>query len=89
MHQRNFPVLSIMARDLLTPPASTVASESAFSAGNRVLTEKRTRLNEESLDALMCLKDWNDARKRIQDQIPEDDVSQEFANCNINDNDEE
>jgi len=27
--------------------------------------------------------------KRIQDQIPEDDVSQEFANCNINDNDED
>jgi hypothetical protein len=71
-----------MARDLLTPPTSTVASESGFSAKNKVLTEKRTRLNEESL---MCLKDWNDARKRIQDQIPEDDLFQEFSNCNIND----
>ena len=89
LHQRNFPVLSIMARNLLTPSASTVVSESAFSAGSRVLTEKRTRLNEESLESLICLKDWNDARKRIQDQIPEDDLSNEFSSFNINNDDEE
>ena len=39
-----FPIISIMARDLLTPPASSVASESAFSASNRVLDERRSRL---------------------------------------------
>ena len=38
-HVRAFPVLSIIARDLLTPPASTVASESAC-IGGRVLEEK-------------------------------------------------
>ena len=33
-----------MARDILTVLVSTVASESAFSAGNRVLDEQRSRL---------------------------------------------
>ena len=47
-----------MARDLLTPPASTVASESAFSIGGRVLEERRSRLSPDMLDCLMCLKDW-------------------------------
>ena len=34
-HVRAFPILSIMARDLLTPPTSTVASKSAFSIEER------------------------------------------------------
>ncbi|KAL6179493.1 hypothetical protein ACLB2K_051008 [Fragaria x ananassa] len=55
-HSRNFPVLSIMARDLLTTLVSTVASESAFSAGGRVLDEKRSRLTPGNLEALMMKK---------------------------------
>ncbi|KAH9650480.1 hypothetical protein KPL70_026399 [Citrus sinensis] len=61
-----FPILSIMARDLLTPPASTVASESAFSIGGRILDEHRSRLSSETLDSLLCLKDWEDAERRVQ-----------------------
>ncbi|KAI5344310.1 PREDICTED: zinc finger [Prunus dulcis] len=60
-HEKNFHVLSIMARDVLTTPVSTVASESAFSAGGHVLDEKRTRLTPQICEALMCLKDWEDA----------------------------
>ena len=55
-HVRAFPVLSIMTRDLLTPPASTFASESAFSIGRRVLKKGRSRLSPDMLDCLMCLK---------------------------------
>jgi len=40
-HARAFLVLSIMARDLLTPSTSTVASESAFSIGGKVLEGKK------------------------------------------------
>jgi hypothetical protein len=76
-HSQKFPVLSIMARDLLTPPASTVASESAFSAGGRVLDERRSRLEQTTLDCLICMKDWEHAMDRVQDQS--DFITEEFS----------
>ncbi|BBN68166.1 hypothetical protein Prudu_308S000300, partial [Prunus dulcis] len=61
-----------MARDVLTTSVSTVASESAFSAGGRVLDEKRMRLTPQICEALMCLKDWEDADFRTQSFVDED-----------------
>ena len=55
-----------MARDLLAPPASTVASKSAFSTSGRILDEHRSRLSLETLDSLLCLKDCEDAERRVQ-----------------------
>ena len=49
-HESTFPVLSKMARDLLTPPVSTVASESTFSIAENILGERRTRLSDEMLE---------------------------------------
>ena len=49
-----YTVLSKMAADILVIPISTVASESTFSAGDRVVDEFRSRLNEESVEALIC-----------------------------------
>ncbi|RZC72948.1 hypothetical protein C5167_048428 [Papaver somniferum] len=70
-------IVEIMARDLLTPPASTVASESCFSLSGRILSKKRSRLAPDILDALVCSKDWNDARKRRQEFNDEyEEVSQ-------------
>ncbi|KAF7120467.1 hypothetical protein RHSIM_Rhsim11G0157700 [Rhododendron simsii] len=78
-----YPVLSIMARDLLTPPVSTVASESAFSAGKRVLDERRSRLAPDILDCLICLKDWEDARLGIQKRSAKDEFRGYFADSDI------
>nr|GFC53672.1 zinc finger BED domain-containing protein RICESLEEPER 2 [Tanacetum cinerariifolium] len=64
--QSQFPVLSIMARDLLSVQAFTVASESAFSLSGRVLSIRRTRLTPASLEMCICLKDHLDAQERIQ-----------------------
>ena len=74
-------MLSHMARDLLTPSVSTVASVSAFSAGDRVLDEKMSRLSSDMLDCIMCLKDWEDAQYRMQRQM--DDIVQDFENLDI------
>ncbi|RZC84197.1 hypothetical protein C5167_046986 [Papaver somniferum] len=77
----NFPVVQIMARDLLTPPASTVASESTFSACGRVLDEKRSRLKSEMLESLICVKDWDDAKYR--DQAYTDEIAVEFERLGV------
>ena len=55
-----------MPRDLLTPPVSTVASESTFSIAANILEERRTRLSDEMLKVLTCLKDWEDVHFRLQ-----------------------
>ena len=53
-----FPVLSHMARDLLAIPISTVASESAFSTGGRVLDDFRSSLTPMMVERLVCTQDW-------------------------------
>ncbi|CAI0548980.1 unnamed protein product [Linum tenue] len=53
-----YPTISEMARDILVVPISTVASESAFSTGGRVLDSFRTSLSPEVVEALICCEDW-------------------------------
>jgi hypothetical protein len=59
-----YPVMSLIARDLLAVQVSTVASESAFSAGGRVIDPFRSRLDPEMVEALICTKDWFGAARR-------------------------
>ena len=60
------------ARDLLTPPASTTASEFAFNTGGRVLTDTRNRLASDTIEIIICGKDWLDAEKRSQNKTIND-----------------
>ncbi|KAJ0559990.1 putative HAT dimerization domain, ribonuclease H-like superfamily [Helianthus annuus] len=53
-----YPTLARMARDFLTIPVSTIASESTFSASGRVLNEHRSSLGKDTVEALICTKDW-------------------------------
>ena len=53
-----FPTLGQLARTVLMIPATSVASESAFSASGRVLDDFRTSLNPDTLEALVCTQDW-------------------------------
>jgi len=60
-----YPILSRMARDILVVPASSVASESAFSIGKRVISDDRSRLAPETIEALVYRQDWIRASSKI------------------------
>ncbi|KAL4587636.1 hypothetical protein LXL04_000508 [Taraxacum kok-saghyz] len=53
-----FPILSLMARDLLAIPVSTVASESVFSTSGRILDPYRSSLTDKMIQCLICTQDW-------------------------------
>lgn len=53
-----YPTLRKIAKDILAIPVSTVASESAFSTGGRVVSPHRSRLTSTTVEALMCLQNW-------------------------------
>ncbi|WKA04800.1 hypothetical protein VitviT2T_022805 [Vitis vinifera] len=53
-----YPTLQMIVRDIYAIPVSTVASESAFSTGGRVVSKHRSRLHPDTLEALMCAQSW-------------------------------
>jgi hypothetical protein len=57
-HKRTYPVLSILAKDVLSIHVSTISSESAFSLTGRIIEERRRRLSPETVEMLSCIKDW-------------------------------
>ena len=60
-----YPILARIAKDVLAIPASTVASESAFSTGKRIINDFRSSLAPETVEALICLQDWYRAEGNI------------------------
>jgi hypothetical protein len=53
-----------LLRDVVTVQVSTVASESAFSAGGHVVDPYRSSLGPNMVDALICTKDWVAAERK-------------------------
>jgi len=75
-----YPVLSILARDVLTVPVSTVSSESAFSLSGRILEDRRTSLTSEMVEILMTVKDWELAEQRAQHTVENQELADSFEN---------
>ncbi|KAF3782511.1 putative AC transposase [Nymphaea thermarum] len=53
-----YPILSHMARDILCIPITSVAFESAFSTGGRIVDESRSSLSPKTVEELVCAGDW-------------------------------
>ncbi|KAM3303637.1 hypothetical protein P3S67_014667 [Capsicum chacoense] len=52
------PIVSKIARDVLSIPVSTVASESTFSTGGRILDSYRSSFSAKMVEALICTQQW-------------------------------
>jgi hAT family C-terminal dimerisation region/Domain of unknown function (DUF4413) len=57
-NSESYPTLAKMARDFLPVQVSSVASESAFSAAGRLTDHLRSSMSAETIEALVCSKDW-------------------------------
>jgi len=53
-----FSILQMIVRDVYAIPVSTVASESAFSMGGRLISPQRNRLHLDLVEALACAQSW-------------------------------
>ena len=53
-----YPTLQMIVRDIYVILVSTVASESTFSTGGRMVSKHRSRLHPNTLEALMCAQSW-------------------------------
>lgn len=58
VHTPRYPVLSMMAQDVLGIPMSTVALDSVFCLGSRVLDQCKRALDPDIRQALICTQDW-------------------------------
>jgi hypothetical protein len=79
-HKNTYPILSILAKDVLTVPVSTISSESVFSLTSRVLEERRRCLTSEMVETLTCLKDWQMDDDREQHNLENPELQQAFEN---------
>lgn len=68
VHTPRYPILSMMAQDVLGVPMSTVTSELAFRTGGRVLDQYRSSLSSDTVQALICTQDW--LRTEVEESSP-------------------
>lgn len=57
-HQKEYPILSIVAKDYLMIQATSVAAEQAFSIAGNTITQTRNKLDPETTREILCLKSW-------------------------------
>jgi len=57
-NSNRLPSLTIMARDVLSIPITTVTSKSCFSMGDRIITKWRSSVKPENVEALLTPRRW-------------------------------
>jgi len=57
-HDKDYPILSKIAKDYLTIQATSVPSERAFSISGLTISKTRNRLDPETARVIICMKNW-------------------------------
>ena len=83
-HKLTYPILSIMSRDIMSIPVSTVSSESCFSLIGRIIEERRRRLLHKTVEMLTCIKDWELGERRLQHVVYNQELEDSFKNLYLN-----
>ena len=84
-HKLTYPSLSMLAKDVLTVPVSTISSESAFSLTGRIIEERRRRLTSEMVEMLTCIKDWEEGNARTQHTVENKELEDSFSDLYLDD----
>ncbi|WVZ49326.1 hypothetical protein U9M48_000695 [Paspalum notatum var. saurae] len=82
-HKLTYPILSLLAKDVMTVPASTISLESTFSLAGRVIEERRRRLTLDMVEVLSCIKDWEFADTHLQHSVEEETQELEEVHENM------
>ncbi|KAK9725648.1 hypothetical protein RND81_05G159700 [Saponaria officinalis] len=87
-HEEVYPILSLMARDVLAIPVSIVASEYAFSTGGRILDPFRSSLTSKMVEGLVCAQNWlrsNNGPVLAEEYIDElEKIDKDLVYCFLN-----
>ncbi|KAL8134704.1 hypothetical protein AgCh_009650 [Apium graveolens] len=67
-NKSKYPILSIMARDILSMPITTVASESSFSIGSQIISKYRGSITPDNAEVLLCTSGWLYGSKVFEDE---------------------
>lgn len=59
---------------------STTSSESCFNQSGRILEDRRRRLNPETVEQLIIIKDWELAARRAQHSVEDLELEEKFKN---------
>ncbi|XP_061340052.1 zinc finger BED domain-containing protein RICESLEEPER 1-like [Gastrolobium bilobum] len=81
-NQFRYPEVAAMARDIFGIPISSVASESAFSVGGRVLDQYRSSLKPDIVEALICTRDWLYGEQE-QSAIALEELTEDIMDMNL------
>ncbi|KAH9622796.1 hypothetical protein KSS87_021221 [Heliosperma pusillum] len=76
VNEKKYGELAYLARDILTVPLTTVASESTFSIGGRILNKWRSSYLPDNVEALITSRSWLFGYNVNEEE--------EFMGCNVN-----
>ncbi|KAK3212671.1 hypothetical protein Dsin_017377, partial [Dipteronia sinensis] len=66
-HERYFPILAMIAKQILSTSVSTVAVEQEFSFGGNILDGRCSLLIPQSIQMQACVDDWTKSQNRQQE----------------------
>jgi hypothetical protein len=79
-HKLTYPILSIIARDIMSVFVSTISFKSCFRLLGRILEERRRHLLLENVEMLTCIKDWVLGARREQHAVDSPELEEAFKN---------